>query len=72
MTNDKTATNKRQPKAGDDSLWENMPGCVRELVSQAAYADDPTEAMKWSQAALNAANALCSLNVYLKEGNATA
>ena len=36
---------------------------VQELIEKAAKADDSADAMKFSQAALNAANALCSLAV---------
>lgn len=34
---------------------------VKELISKAAKADDSADAMRFSQAALNAANAACSL-----------
>lgn len=36
---------------------------VEEMIAKAAKTDKPDEAMKFSQAALNAANAMCSLNV---------
>jgi hypothetical protein len=34
---------------------------VKELIAKAAKAERPDDAMKFAQAALNAANALCSL-----------
>jgi hypothetical protein len=36
---------------------------IEEMIDKAAKADKPDDAMKFSQAALNAANALCSLKV---------
>lgn len=35
--------------------------CVETLIAKAANSDRADEAMKFSQAALNAANAMCSL-----------
>lgn len=40
---------------------------VRDLIAKAAKAEKPDDAMKFSQAALNAANALCSLAVVEKK-----
>lgn len=40
---------------------------VEELISKAANTHDAGDAMKFSQAALNAANALCSLAVVEKK-----
>jgi hypothetical protein len=37
---------------------------VEDLIKKAAEAPNAEAAMKWGQAALNAANALCSLKVY--------
>ena len=37
---------------------------VKELIEKAAKADNPDSAMKLAQAALNAANAMCSLVTY--------
>jgi hypothetical protein len=39
---------------------------VEELIAKAARADDPADAMKLSQAALNAANAIHSLKLMEK------
>lgn len=38
-----------------------MEAHVKMMIEKAAKADNPDAAMKYSQAALNAANALCSL-----------
>lgn len=43
---------------------------IETLVSKASQADKADDAMKFSQAALNAANALCSLFVAEKENKA--
>ncbi len=40
---------------------------VKELITKAAKADKSDDAMKFSQAAVNAANALCSLAVVEKK-----
>lgn len=40
-----------------------MEAKVKSLIEKAEKADKPEDAMKFSQAALNAANALCSLKV---------
>ena len=40
---------------------------VKELIGKAAKSDKADDAMKFSQAALNAANALCSLAVVEKK-----
>lgn len=39
---------------------------VEKLINMAAKTADSAEAMRFSQAALNAANAMCSLNVAVK------
>lgn len=36
---------------------------VEAMIKRAGESDKPDDAMKFSQAALNAANAMCSLNV---------
>jgi hypothetical protein len=36
---------------------------VEQMIDKAAKADKPDDAMKFAQAALNAANALCALKV---------
>jgi hypothetical protein len=38
-----------------------MENEVKELIAKAAKTDDANDAMKWSQAATNAANALATL-----------
>lgn len=40
---------------------------IKELIAKAAKAERPDDAMKLSQAALNAANALCSIAVIEKK-----
>ena len=40
---------------------------VEELIAKAAKAEKPDDAMKLSQAALNAANAMCALMVVEKK-----
>lgn len=40
---------------------------VKTLIEKAAKSNDPDSAMKYAQAALNAANALCSLAVVEKK-----
>lgn len=44
---------------------------VEDLIAKAAGASDSGEAMKFAQAALNAANAMCSLNVVAKESRSS-
>lgn len=39
---------------------------VNDLITKAAASYDAGDAMRWSQAALNAANALCALNTAKK------
>jgi hypothetical protein len=41
----------------------NMQKHVEAMIAKAAAAEDGNEAMKFSQAALNTANAMCSLKV---------
>lgn len=40
---------------------------VKELIKKASEAIDSADAMRFAQAALNAANALCSLAVLVKK-----
>jgi hypothetical protein len=44
---------------------------IHQLIAKAANADKADDAMKFSQAALNAANALCSLMVIAQPPSAT-
>lgn len=48
----------------DMQLMENA---VKQLTDKAARAHDPTDAMKFSQAAVNAANAFCSVVYAVKQ-----
>ena len=45
---------------------EKMKDVVNVLNDKAAMASDATDAMKFAQAALNAANSYCSLDTALK------
>lgn len=40
---------------------------VESLIAKSANADESGDAMRYSQAALNAANAMCALGTALKE-----
>lgn len=40
---------------------EDMHKAVKDLITKAGAAKQPSDAMHYSQAALNAANAMCSL-----------
>ena len=42
---------------------------IESLIAKAADAKDSNDAMRYAQAALNAANALCSLSAAMKQGN---
>lgn len=44
-------------------MTDEMKKMIEKLIEKASKADDATDAMKFSQAALNAANALCSMGV---------
>lgn len=50
----------------NDPAKEVMANAVRHLVSKAAKTDDANDALKFSQAARNAANAMCALNAAME------
>ncbi len=44
-----------------EKMFEDVRNVVESLNAKAREAHDSTDALRWSQAALNAANAYCSL-----------
>lgn len=52
-------------------MFDDSKKAVETLIQQASKAEDSGDAMRFAQAALNAANALCSLKVVVEATKTT-